>query len=161
MEATIHRQLPEGVVTTRPISEIQAYARPMKDSGAARKPDPRRATGQRAEDICARRLRAKGWQILARNWRIRMGEIDLIARTGNVLVVVEVKAIHIDPRRGPVVPALAVGPNKQRRLRKLASAWISTHGRTVSFREVRFDVVGIVFRRDGTVETYDHIENAF
>ena len=126
-----------------------------------RKTDPRRTTGKAAEDICARRLKQKGWQILARNWRIRMGELDLIARTGNILVVVEVKAIHINPRQGPTSPVLAVGPNKQRRIRKLTSAWISTHGRTVTFQEVRFDVVGILFERDGSIITYDHIENAF
>ena len=130
-------------------------------NGTEKRQDPRRATGQRAEDICARRLREMGWQIYARNWRIKAGELDLIARTGSTLVVVEVKAIHTGLRQGPVVPALAVGPNKQRRIRKLASAWISTHGRTVAFREVRFDVVGILFERDGSILTYDHIENAF
>ncbi len=41
--------------------------------------DQRRNTGQSAEDICAARLESKGWRILARNWRIRAGEIDLIA----------------------------------------------------------------------------------
>jgi len=126
-----------------------------------RRPDPRRGTGQRAEDICARRLREKGWQIFARNWRIKTGEIDLIARTGPVLVIVEVKAAHTGSINGPPVPILAVGPNKQRRLKKLASAWIASYGRTVSFREVRFDVVGILFERDGTMAAYDHVENAF
>jgi putative endonuclease len=126
-----------------------------------KRPDRRRGTGQRAENICARRLRERGWQLLARNWRIRAGEIDLIARTGPVLVVVEVKASHIGSLAGPPMPVLAVGPNKQRRLRKLAAAWVSTHGRTVHFKEVRFDVVGVLFERDGTLAAYDHIENAF
>lgn len=126
-----------------------------------KRPDPRRGTGQRAEDICARRLRQKGWQIYARNWRIKSGEIDLIARTGNVLVVVEVKAGHVGSLSGPPIPILAVGPNKQRRLRKLASAWIASYGRTVSFREVRFDVVGVMFERNGDLAAYDHMENAF
>jgi len=126
-----------------------------------KRPDPRRGTGQRAEEICARRLRKKGWQIFARNWRIKAGELDLIARSGSVLVVVEVKAGHTGSINGPPMPVLAVGPNKQRRIRKLASAWIATHGRTVAFREVRFDVVGIQFNRDGSIAVYDHIENAF
>ncbi len=123
--------------------------------------DPRRSTGRRAEDICADRLRERGWYLLARNWRIKAGEIDLIARTGPVLVVVEVKAGHIGSFAGPPVPALAVGAGKQRRLRKLAAAWISTHGRKVPFREVRFDVVGVQFERDGRIAAYEHIENAF
>ena len=84
--------------------------------------DDRRATGRSAEDICARRLRERGWRILARNWRIRPGELDLIALAGSTLVIVEVKAHHQGLRRGPVHPVLAVGPNKQRRIRRLASA---------------------------------------
>lgn len=123
--------------------------------------DDRKATGQSAEDICAARLRARGWRILARNWRIRAGELDLIALSGSVLVVVEVKSHRVGSRRGPTAPVLAVGPNKQRRIRRLASAWIAGHGRRVAFREVRFDVVGITFDREGGVVAYDHLENAF
>lgn len=123
--------------------------------------DPRRNTGQSAEDICAARLRRRGWRILARNWRIKAGEIDLIALAGPVLVFVEVKAQHLGGRRGPTAPVLAVGPNKQRRLRRLASGWIAGHGRRMDFREVRFDVVGVTFDHDGRIVGYDHLENAF
>ncbi|MDQ5893966.1 MAG: putative endonuclease [Actinomycetota bacterium] len=123
--------------------------------------DARRATGQSAEDICAERLRERGWRILARNWRIRAGELDLIALTGPVLVVVEVKAHHLGARRGPTSPVLAVGPNKQRRIRRLTSAWIAGHGRRVGFRDVRFDVVGITFDQEGLVVAWDHLEDAF
>ena len=123
--------------------------------------DDRRATGRSAEDICARRLRERGWRILARNWRIRPGELDLIALAGSTLVIVEVKAHHQGLRRGPVHPVLAVGPNKQRRIRRLASAWIAGHGRSIGFREVRFDVVGITFDREGRMAAYDHLEDAF
>ena len=123
--------------------------------------DRRRATGQSAEDICAHRLQLRDWQILSRNWRIRAGEIDLIALDGSTLVMVEVKAQHQGLSRGPVHPTLAVGPNKQRRIRRLASAWIADHGSRVGFREVRFDVVGITFDREGRLVAYDHLENAF
>lgn len=114
-----------------------------------------------AEDICAVRLIEQGWRILARNWRIKPGELDLIALTGAVLVIVEVKAHHEGSLRGPPAPVLAVGPNKQRRIRRLASAWIAARGRYIPFREVRFDVVGITFDRDGQVARFDHIEDAF
>ncbi|MBN8869279.1 MAG: YraN family protein [Solirubrobacterales bacterium] len=123
--------------------------------------DQRRTTGNSAEELCAGRLRARGWRILARNWRIKAGELDLIALSGRVLVIIEVKAHHLGSRRGPTAPVLAVGPNKQRRLRRLASAWIAGHGRRVAFRDVRFDVVGVTFDRDGEVVAYDHLENAF
>lgn len=123
--------------------------------------DERRHTGQKAEDICASRLRRRGWQILARNWRIKAGELDLIARTGDTLVVIEVKSHHVGPKRGPTAPVLAVGPNKQRRIRRLSSAWIAGHGHRLAFRNVRFDVVGITFDRQGELVAYDHLENAF
>jgi putative endonuclease len=123
--------------------------------------DDRRRTGQAAEDICARRLRRDGWQIIERNWRIRAGEIDLIARRSNILAIVEVKSTHTGLFRGPTSPAFAVGPNKQRRLRRLASIWIATNGRRVAFQEVRFDVVGVLFDRDGSLADYNHIEDAF
>ena len=123
--------------------------------------DDRRATGKSAEDICAGQLRQRGWRILARNWRIRAGELDLIALNGQVLVVIEVKSNHLGLRRGPTSPVLAVGPNKQRRIRRLASAWIAGHGRRVEFRDVRFDVVGITFDHEGRVVAWDHLEDAF
>lgn len=123
--------------------------------------DHRRATGKSAEDICAEKLRRRGWRILARNWRIRAGELDLIALTGQMLVVVEVKSNHRGLRHGPTSPVLAVGPNKQRRIRRLASAWIAGHGRRVAFRDVRFDVVGVTFDHEGRVVAWDHLEDAF
>jgi len=123
--------------------------------------DQRRETGRSAEDLCAARLRRRGWEILARNWRIKAGEIDLIARAGDTLVVVEVKSHHAGPRLGPTAPVLAVGPNKQRRLRRLASAWIAGHGRRLAFCDVRFDVVGVTFDRRDRVVAYDHLEDAF
>jgi len=128
---------------------------------APRRPDPRRTTGSRAEEICARQLRREGWWILERNWRIKAGELDLIVRKGPVLAIVEVKATHTGLFTGPTSPAFAVGPNKQRRLRRLASAWIASNGRRVAFHEVRFDVIGVLFNRDGSLAEYNHIENAF
>lgn len=123
--------------------------------------DHRKETGQNAEDICADRLQQRGWRVLSRNWRIKAGELDLIALDGPALVVVEVKSHRVGSRRGPTLPVLAVGPNKQRRIRRLASAWVAGHGRRVSFRDIRFDVVGITFDREGRVVAYDHLEDAF
>lgn len=118
-------------------------------------------TGKRAEDLCAERVDARGWTVLARNWRIRAGELDLIARDGDTVVFIEVKATHTDIRNGPVAPALAVGPQKQRRIRRLASGWLAGPGRRHRFRDVRFDVVGVTFAPGGELVAYDHIENAF
>lgn len=118
-------------------------------------------TGRRAEDLCADRLTALGWRVLARNWRIRAGELDLVARDRSTLVFVEVKATHAANETGPVAPALAVGPQKQRRIRRLASGWLAGPGRRLRFTDVRFDVVGVTFGPGGELVDYDHIENAF
>lgn len=118
-------------------------------------------TGQRAEDLCARRIAARGWTVLCRNWRTRFGEVDLIARDRRTIVFVEVKATHAGIRTGPSAPAFAVGAEKQQRLRRLASAWLAGPGHRLGFRDVRFDVVGVSFGRDGSLAAYDHIENAF
>ena len=76
--------------------------------------DARRAFGQAGEDRAAAWYRAHGYEVLARNWRCREGELDLVVRRGRTLVFVEVKARRTD-RFG--IPAEAVTPTKQRRLR--------------------------------------------
>lgn len=121
----------------------------------------RLSTGRRAEDLCAARIIARGWTVLCRNWRIKAGEIDLVAKDRRTVVFVEVKATHIGIRTGPPAPAHAVGPEKQWRLRRLASAWLAGPGRRQGFRDVRFDVVGVSFDREGHLAAYDHIEDAF
>jgi putative endonuclease len=104
--------------------------------------------GQRGEERAAGWYLARGYEIVARNWRCPVGEIDLIARRGRLLVVCEVKARRSDAFG---VPALAVGTAKQQRLRRLAAAWLASDrcGRDV---EVRFDVVAVTGDR---VEVYE------
>ncbi len=123
--------------------------------------DERRATGQLAEDLCALRLENLGWRLIERNWRVRSGELDLIALDGNTLVFVEVKALHSNLDRGPVLPVLAVGEKKQRRLRRLGETWIARRGHRAGFEQVRFDVVGVRYSQEGEILDYEHIRNAF
>lgn len=117
--------------------------------------------GRAGEDLVAERIAAAGWPVLGRNVRTRRGEIDLIAVDGTCLVFIEVKAGRAGTRTGPESPVLAVGAQKQARLRRLAREWLGLNRPPAGCREIRFDVVGITFGRDGRVMHYEHIENAF
>ncbi len=107
--------------------------------------DERRATGDGGERTAAAWLERRGWTILARNWRCRAGEIDLVARDPEgVTVVCEVKC-----RRGTGFgdPLEAVTVAKVRRLRRLAAAWASEQDGPL---ELRLDAIGVRTHRDGT-----------
>jgi putative endonuclease len=96
--------------------------------------------GQTGEDLAVAWYRGHGYEVLDRNWRCSLGEIDVVARRGGVLVVVEVKTRRTDAFGAP---ALAVTPVKQRRIRRLAACWFAE--RRIGQRvEVRFDVVSVV-----------------
>lgn len=103
------------------------------------------AVGAYGERVAVRALQAAGWEILDRNWRGRDGELDVVARDGeDVVVVVEVKT-----RTGTGFghPAEAVTPVKLARLRRLAGEWLSTH--EVRAAGVRIDVVAVLRGRTG------------
>ena len=104
--------------------------------------------GRWGEDVAAAWYERQGYTVVARNWRCRAGEIDLIVRRGRLVVICEVKARRTTAF-GPA--ACAVGPVKQQRLRRLAAAWLSATG--VRGVEVRFDVVAITGR---TLEVIPH-----
>ena len=94
--------------------------------------------GRWGEDVAAAWYERHGYTVVARNWRCRSGEIDLVVRRGRLVVVAEVKARRTDAY-GPA--ASAVGAVKQQRLRRLAAEWLASTG--VRGVEVRFDVVAI------------------
>jgi putative endonuclease len=104
----------------------------------------RKALGDFGETIAARHLEAHGLVVLERNWRCELGEIDLVARDGDTLVVCEVKT-----RRGLDYgsPLEAVTARKAGRLRRLAMRWLEDH--PVRPRDVRIDVVGVLTRPHG------------
>ncbi|HXY71922.1 MAG TPA: YraN family protein [Actinomycetota bacterium] len=102
------------------------------------------ATGRRGEDAALRRYTRAGYALVARNWRCRLGEIDLILARGATLVVCEVKA-----RRGAGLggPYEAVGARKQAKLRMLAEAFLASAAGTAlsaAVAEVRFDVASVI-----------------
>ena len=99
--------------------------------------------GAWGEELVATWYREHGYDIVARNWRCRQGEIDIIASSGSVLVICEVKT-RANADFGS--PASAVDVNKQQRLRRLAAHWLSENPNTrVS---VRFDVAAVIGPKD-------------
>jgi putative endonuclease len=120
---------------------------------------PRRSLGAAGEVVAARYLERQGFEILARNCRSRLGEIDLVAREGAILVFVEVKS-----RRGaPAEPPQAgVDRRKQGRLARLALDYLAREWlRDLS---CRFDVVAVTFDADdpeGRPPRVEHFRAAF
>ncbi|GAA3390325.1 YraN family protein [Streptomyces roseoviridis] len=107
----------------------------------------REALGRYGEELAARRLTATGLHVIARNWRCgRTGEIDIVARDGDTLVVCEVKT-----RRGGAYehPMAAVTPRKAERLRRLAACWLHRHGGPPPGGNVRIDLIGVVLPHRG------------
>jgi putative endonuclease len=104
----------------------------------------RSAVGRYGEDVAARHLGDAGMEVLARNWRCDLGEVDLVARDGATLVICEVKT-----RRGLDygTPLEAVTVRKLVRLRRLAARWMAESGQRPG--EVRIDVVSVLVRRHG------------
>jgi putative endonuclease len=110
--------------------------------------------GQEAEELAARYLQAKGVQVLERNWRAHRGELDLVGRQGDCLVVVEVKSARAD---ADFHAADRVGADKQRQLLRLTEAYRKQRGWLD--RPVRIDVVEVTFEEDGP-PTIRHLEGA-
>ena len=104
----------------------------------------RTALGAYGERLAATRLTEQGMVVLDRNWRCPAGEIDLVLRDGDVLVVCEVKT-RSDTSCGQ--PLEAVGPAKLARLRRLAARWVAERG--VHPAEIRIDLVGVLRPRRG------------
>lgn len=106
--------------------------------------------GHRGEWLAALALMLKGYRIVARRHRTKLGEIDLIARRGDLVLIVEVK---VRPTLAAAMDALAYG--SERRIEGAADLWLSRqpdYGRL----SVRFDMVAVLPRRWPV-----HVENAF
>ena len=99
--------------------------------------------GDAGEDLAAAALKKQGYKILERNYVTPLGEIDLIARQGQVVVFVEVKTRTTDRFGGP---REAVHSAKQARLRRLADYYLKQ--KRLGEVAVRFDVVGVTLSGD-------------
>jgi putative endonuclease len=111
--------------------------------------------GRRGEDLAAEFLEQQGLVVLSRNWRCRLGELDVVATDADRLVVCEVKT-RSGTRFGE--PAEAVTRKKAVRIRRVTQAWLAAH--QVRWCEVRFDVVAVV-AEPGRPVTVQHYRAAF
>ncbi|MDZ7617644.1 MAG: YraN family protein [Patescibacteria group bacterium] len=116
---------------------------------------PEKPLGRRGEELAARYLRRRGYQILARGQAWKGGELDIVALLGKTIVFVEVRTRQSDV---PMRPEESVDLNKQRRLTRLAVGYLKRH-RLFDY-PARFDVIAIVWPDGGRPEVR-HIENAF
>jgi putative endonuclease len=114
----------------------------------------RQQFGKKAEDLAVRHLKRQGYKILARNYRTRAGEIDIIARDGHTLVFIEVKGRQ-SVRFGSA--KAAVTRPKQRQVAKVA-LWYLKETDQMGVK-ARFDVVAVT-RQAGEIAV-EIVRNAF
>ncbi|WP_028582896.1 YraN family protein [Desulfogranum mediterraneum] len=116
---------------------------------------PAVSTGRRGERLAADHLLSLGYTLLARNYRRRFGEVDIIAQDGATIVFVEVKS-----RSGALFgsPFEAVDLGKQRQLSKIALDYLVRNG--LEEQPARFDVVAVWFQAPGEPRL-EHITHAF
>jgi putative endonuclease len=120
-------------------------------------PDSTTVLGRRGEDLACRHLEAQGLRLLERNYRCRMGEIDLVMLEGATLVLVEVRS-RTTAEHGSA--AATVGPRKQQRFIRAARHLLLTRP---DYRRLpaRFDVVAIDPAAMGEPPRVSWIRDAF
>jgi len=109
--------------------------------------------GRRGEEIAKEHLEKKGYKIIEQNYRTRYGEIDLVAKKKNELVLVEVRT-RVGDSFG--APEETINLKKLHKLRGNALAYAKSYRWS---GHIRVDAVGIVLRKDHSVERLNHYEN--
>ena len=118
------------------------------------KKDGRKRLGAWGESVAAHHLEAKGYEIVQRNWRCRLGEIDLIAQAGTEMVFIEVKT-----RRGRAMGSPEEGLTRKKGLKlfELAQTYLAEHDLDADWR---VDLVAVELDRSGKLLRCEHIPNA-
>lgn len=112
--------------------------------------------GKLAEREAALFLRRRGYRIVARNLKLKAGEIDIIALKGDLVVFAEVKARSSDEFGTPVE---SLSPRQQQRIRRAAEIFLAKRG--WSERDRRFDLIAVDLDERGQVKRIEHIPDAF
>jgi putative endonuclease len=114
----------------------------------------RQRLGRLGEDVAAAQLAAQGWEIVTRNWRTRRGEIDIVARDGAWLVLVEVRARRAAPG---AAPEESITGRKQLQMLAMAEAYRAEFPFDGPWRA---DVVAIEFDARDQVARLAHYRDA-
>jgi putative endonuclease len=118
-------------------------------------PAHNQAVGALGEQLALEHYERLGFQLLERNHRTRMGEIDLIVRDRQTIVFVEVKS----RRSGGFDPLLALTAVKRRRMRTLAAAWLAAHPMRPRAAALRIDAVAVVVDACGGLVALEQVED--
>ncbi|ACK42804.1 MULTISPECIES: YraN family protein [Dictyoglomus] len=112
--------------------------------------------GKLGEDFTVEFLSSRGFIVLERNYKVSFGEIDIIARKGDILIFVEVKT-----RRNLDfgMPVESVSFEKQNRIKKIAEIYVKN--KQLRFKEIRFDIMSIILSPKGEVLNWEYLPNAF
>lgn len=139
------------------VNKDEPSLRSSKDGqGAANQPNlHNKRLGRLGEDVAARYLVSRGYEIIARNWTCQAGEADIIARDDDILVFAEVKT-RSSTEKG--FPGEAVDSKKRGKYLKIAELFASRYD--VQDLQVRFDVMSLVVT-DNAHATIRHYINAF
>ncbi|ABO50552.1 protein of unknown function UPF0102 [Desulforamulus reducens MI-1] len=117
----------------------------------------RKALGNKGEEEACKYIQNLGYNIMERNYRCKIGELDIIAWDPvGMLVFLEVRS-----RSGRAfgVPEESVNYRKQNKLRMLAQQFLLTKSEFAKI-SCRFDVIGVYFNKEGSVQEIKHIKNA-
>jgi len=119
--------------------------------------DARTTLGRLGEQLAAEHFARLGWAILARNYRTRYGELDLVAAAADTLVFAEVKTC----RAGRGRPWDSLHDLKRAQVRRLGSVWLAEVRPRPYFLALRFDAVGVVVDEGDRLVRLDHLRGAF
>ena len=114
--------------------------------------------GEGGESVALEYLLARGWTLVDRNWRCKVGELDLIVTKGDTLAFVEVKTRE-NAGAGQFQPEDSITPAKMKKLERAARAWMQSNEDALGDFFPRFDVITVVGAGRG--EVVEHLEDAF
>ena len=121
--------------------------------------DLRQHLGRIGEDLALAHLERLGYAVVARNYRTRYGELDLVVFDGTTLVFAEVKTRRASGSgRGPWE---ALHERKRRQVRRMAAAFLLEATDRPHSPDLRFDAIGVVIDARGKLVRLDHLEAAF